>query len=108
VVRDDPVEALTRRSDGETVLPIFSFREEAELFAHIEAGEYWLVWEMRTEEVLQMLCNSSTLIERVCLDPLPSVVGSEILELVSLSREWFKNLLATGRFSVSDLPVEGT
>lgn len=99
VVREDPVETLTIRSGGESALPIFSFREEAELFAYFEAGEGWLVWEMRSEEVLQILRKSPATVRRVCLDPLPLVVGSEVLELVSLSRERFESLLASERFS---------
>lgn len=108
VVRESPVEMLIIRDGGQEFFPIFSFREEAELFAHFEAEDGWLVWEVRAEEVLQILYELPATVERVCLDPFPSLVGDEMLEFVSLCRKRFEALLVEGRFSILDPSYEGT
>lgn len=98
VVGGDLLQALTMERSGEMLLPVFSFREEAELFAKIESGTSWLTWELTNEELLLMLRKLSGIVARVCLDPLPLVAGGEMLELVSLKRERFEELLSVGRF----------
>ncbi len=82
---------------SEEALALFSFKEEAEMFARIEAGAGWVVWEVRAEELLFILREASAAVEHVFLDPLPPVVGGEMLDVVRLSRERFEDLLVRNR-----------
>jgi hypothetical protein len=77
---------------GTDVLPVFSFREEAEMFLGLgRVAESWRVRETTCGELVSVLYGPCKGIEHVALDPVPGVV-----ELVSLSRRAFVGALLEG------------
>src|SRR5215213_8728805 len=91
------MEVYTLGPGGEA-LPVFSFKEEAEMFLRLEAlGEGWRTRKTTSGELVSMLYGLCGGVRRVALDPLPAVCGGEaMLGLVSLEREIFARTL-TGR-----------
>ena len=84
------MEVLTLDAGGETVLPVFSFQEEGELFLRFEAMEAdWCLRETTTGELVSLLLSLCVRVEKVALDPLPGLGEREILGLVSTSRRHF-------------------
>ena len=84
------MEVLTIDAGGETVLPVFSFREEVELFLHLQAkGADWWPRETTTGELVSLLLGLCARVDKVALDPLPGLGKREILELVSTGRRHF-------------------
>ena len=84
------MEALTIDAGGETVLPLFSFREEGELFLRLEAtGANWWPRETTTGELVSLLLGVCARVDKVALDPLPGLWEKEIVGLVSTSRRNF-------------------
>ena len=84
------MEVLTIDAGGETVLPIFSFREEVELFLHLQAKEAdWWPRETTTGELVSLLLGLCAGVDKVALDPLPGLGGKEVVELVSTGRKHF-------------------
>jgi len=91
-------------ADGERVVPVFSFGEEAELFLGLgaaegaEPGDRWLVRETAPGELASLLLGPLSGAGRVALDPLPGRLGGEaFLGLVSTDREDFlARILAVG------------
>ena len=70
---------------GKDVLPVFSFREEAEMFLGLgHDADGWQVRETTCGELVSVLYGACRRVEHVALDPVPSLV-----ELVSLSRRSF-------------------
>ena len=100
------METLTIDCAGETALPVFSFKEEAEMFSLFEGsngdGE-WQARETGSSKLLSMLLDPSAAVKavkRVALDPLPEMVADGAgLELVSVSRRQF-----TERLVASEIP----
>jgi hypothetical protein len=96
------VEFLTMAhdEDGEEILPVFSYEEEAEMFLHL--GGYgddgWSARESSNGEIVSVLCGPCSGAESVVLDPLPEMMDDETLALVRLGRKRFSGwLLSTGR-----------
>ena len=88
------MEVLTIDAGGETVLPIFSFREEVELFLHLQAtGADWWPRETTTGELVSLLLGLCARVDKVALDPLPSLGEREIIGLVSTGRRRFMRYL---------------
>jgi len=84
------MEVLTFDASGETVLPVFSFQEEGELFLLLEATEAnWCLRETTTGELVSLLLCLCARVEKVALDPLPGIWERKILELVSTDRRCF-------------------
>jgi hypothetical protein len=84
------IEVLTIDAGGETVLPVFSFPEEGEFFLRLEAPEAdWWLRETTTGELVSLLLGLCTWVDKVALDPLPSLEKREIVELVSTGRRHF-------------------
>jgi hypothetical protein len=84
------MEVLTIDAGGETVLPVFSFREEVELFLHLQAkGADWWPRETTTGELVSLLLGLCAGVDKVALDPLPGLGEREIVELVSTGRRHF-------------------
>jgi hypothetical protein len=84
------MEVLTIDAGGETVLPVFSFREEVELFLHLQAkGADWWPRETTTGELVSLLLGLCARVEKVALDPLPGFGERAILGLVSTGRRRF-------------------
>jgi hypothetical protein len=87
-------EVLTIDAGGETVLPVFSFREEVELFLHLQAkGADWWPRETTTGELVSLLLGLCARVDKVALDPLPSLGKREIIGLVSTGRRHFVRYL---------------
>jgi hypothetical protein len=75
---------------GSEVLPVFSFREEAEMYLLMERlGSDWQIRETDVGELASVLSEQCASVRSVALDPLPSTLAEEVAELVSLSREHF-------------------
>jgi hypothetical protein len=88
------MEVLTIDAGGETVLPIFSFREEVELFLRLQAnGADWWPRETTTGELASLLLGLCARVDKVALDPLPSLGEREIIGLVSTGRRRFMRYL---------------
>ena len=88
------MEVLTIGAGGETVLPVFSFREEVELFLRLQAnGADWWPRETTTGELASLLLGLCVRVEKVTLDPLPGFGERAILELVSTGRRRFMRYL---------------
>jgi hypothetical protein len=84
------MEVFTIDAGGETVLPIFSFKEEGELFLRHEATEAnWWPRETTTGELVSLLLGLCARVDKVALDPLPGLWGREIVGLVSTGRRYF-------------------
>lgn len=76
-------------TNGRHMLPVFSFREEAEVFLHLkDAGDGWQTKETTYGELISVLYGPCRDVEHVSLDPLP-----EIVEPVGLSRKAFVEAL---------------
>ena len=88
------MEVLTIDAGGETVLPLFSFQEEVELFLHLQAkGADWWPRETTTGELVSLLLGLCARVDKVALDPLPSFGERAILGLVSTDRRRFMRYL---------------
>lgn len=75
--------------DRET-LPVFSFKEEAEMFLRLAVPEKgWRVRGTTTGELISVLYGLCKGVERVALDPPPEIFSEAITDLVSLRRERF-------------------
>lgn len=88
------MEVFTTGREGE-VLPVFSFKEEAEMFLRLGLPEKegWLVRESTCGELTSVLYAPCRDIGHVALDPLPETVGEGTVGLVSLGRERFISAL---------------
>jgi hypothetical protein len=109
IVRDDlgagggPPEVLTLEAGGngeldESILPVFSFEEEALLFAaplRLRGG--WCVSKSGAADLASVLADACPDARRVALDPVPEIGRCGPHDLVSLPRKEFVRLLATGR-----------
>ena len=83
-------EVLTIDAGGETVLPVFSFKEEGEFFLGLEGTEAdWWIRETTTGELVSLLLGLYARVDKVALDPLPGLGEREIVELVSTGRRHF-------------------
>jgi hypothetical protein len=84
-------EVLTIDAGGQTVLPVFSFKEEGEFFLGLEGTEAdWWIRETTTGELVSLLVGLYARVDNVALDPLPPGLGErEIVELVSTGRRHF-------------------
>ena len=88
------MEVLTIDAGGETVLPVFSFQEEGEFFLSLEAVEAdWWLRETTTGELVSLLLGLCARVDKVALDPLPSLGKREIIGLVSTGRRHFVRYL---------------
>src|SRR5918999_6221879 len=84
------MEVLTIDAGGETVLPLFSFQEEVELFLRLEAtGADWWPRETTTGELVSLLLCLFARVDKVALDPLPGLWEREIVGLVRTGRRHF-------------------
>jgi hypothetical protein len=81
---------LTLDYDGESMLPVFSHREEAEMFLRLGSVAYdWRASESGARELVSFLCGPCAGVREVALDPLPDMVADRSVGLVSLCRERF-------------------
>ena len=83
-------DVLTIYYEGEEILPVFSHREEAEMFLRFGmAGHEWRASESGAGELASFLCGPGVGVREVALDPLPEMVAERSVGLVSLCRERF-------------------
>ena len=83
-------DVLTLYYDGEEMLPVFSHREEAEMFLRLGSVGYdWRASESGAWELVVLLCGPCADVGEVALDPLPEMVADRSVGLVSLGRERF-------------------
>lgn len=81
------------RSDDQA-LPVFSFEEEAKLFLWLEKpGTDWQARETTAREVISVLRDPCSVVNKVALDPLPGIIGEKMNVLVSLRRDAFVQIL---------------
>jgi hypothetical protein len=80
------------------MLPVFSFREEAEMYLRIEAlvGD-WQVRKISAGELVSLLHEKCAIVRRVALDPLPGTWADKVVELVVLDCERFVSRVVRGR-----------
>ena len=95
--KDSQTEALTLTYGGAEMLPVFSFREEAEMYLLSEkSGEDWQARGIGAGELVAVLSGPCPSVQSVALDPLPSMLADEVAELVSLDRERFVSRVVRG------------
>ena len=98
-----PPEVLTLEAGGNaeldgSILPIFSFEEEALLFLCLcGLGGGWHATKSGAAELALVLSDDCPDARRVALDPIPEIGLCGPHDLVSLPRKEFVRLLATGR-----------
>ncbi len=79
---------------GGKALPVFSFREEAELFLRFgKPGCGWRLRKSGAEELVSVFCEAHAGIGCVALDPLPQMVAEKTVGLVSLDWKRFMDLV---------------
>lgn len=96
ITKHDPshMQVLTVGSGDGLTLPIFSFEEEARLYLRFcEVGRGWGVREISSGELFFVLSGPGADVEKVALDPIPEVCGEEFLDLLSVEREEFLEML---------------
>jgi hypothetical protein len=83
-------DVFTLPYQGEEMLPVFSHREEAEMFLRLGSVGYdCRASESGARELVSFLCGPCADVRNVALDPLPEMVADRSLGLVSLCRERF-------------------
>ena len=71
-------------------LPVFSFREEAELFMALGGiGRGWAVREGGTGDFISLLFGPRADLANVILDPLPMMLRDSVAGLISISPDRF-------------------
>lgn len=88
IVNNDngPLEVLTVNLGEQETIPIFSFREEAELFIRLDGWEGWWIRETSAEELASLLFGPYSCVKMVALDPLPEICDEGMGRLVSVRR----------------------
>jgi hypothetical protein len=83
-------DVFTLPYQGEEMLPVFSHREEAEMFLRLGSVGYdCRASESGARELVSVLCGPCAGVREVALDPLPEMVADGCMGLVSLCRERF-------------------
>jgi hypothetical protein len=76
--------------DGKEALALFSGEEEAMMFCHFcQEGASANLRQTTTGEVISLLYCPWCAAKHVALDPFPEILGSRLLELLTLDREEF-------------------
>lgn len=71
-------------------LPVFSFREEAELFLALDGlGDGWAVRQGGTGDFLPLLLGPGANLANIVLDPLPAMLRESVAGLISISPDRF-------------------
>ena len=86
----DETDVLTLEGGGGRVLPVFSFRDEAEMYVHLQLGTPgWGPRVFSADEIVSMLLGSLSDVTRVALDPLPEACDKTLLDLLCVPRDAF-------------------
>ena len=91
------METLTTDFDGEETMPVFSFREEAELFMRLDGWKGWWVRETSAGELASLLFGPYSYVRMLALDPLPEICDEGMTHLVSVRRDDFAKKLLDDR-----------
>ena len=95
--RDSQTEVLTLTCNGYEVLPVFGFREEAEMYLQIEMlDEDWCVRKASTGELLSVLSGPYAGVRSVTIDPYPSALSYEAAEPAGIDPERFVSRVMRG------------
>ena len=90
---DGGVEALTLPCFGGKALALFGHEEEAQIFLWSLGSERshggWRIRESRSGEVASVLCGPCMNVERVTLDPPPTMGAGWTVMLASVDRDEF-------------------
>jgi len=87
--------------EGKEAIALFSGEEEAMMFRQLsKQGAKGSVLETTAGEVLSLLYGPWSVAGHVALDPVPEVLGSRLLELLTLSRERFARSFAEAGFEL--------
>jgi hypothetical protein len=89
---------------GRSVLPVFSFEEEAALFLRRSVQESWQVRRAEPRQLLTLLCGPYREVELVALDPMSDAEADAVNRLASLERERFIDVLLRREASVRYSP----
>jgi hypothetical protein len=100
---DCKIDVLTLDEGGGRILPVFSFREEAELYARLQIGSpRWQPRVFSAGEIVSLLYGPLADVTSAALDPLPEVCDSTALCLLCVRRRTFvRSLLQEGRDGAS-------
>ena len=84
------MDVFTIDGGGDRVLPVFSFRDEAEMYVRLQPGTPgWAPRAFSPDEIVSMLCGPLSDVARVALDPLPEVCDRTLLDLLCVRRGAF-------------------
>jgi hypothetical protein len=88
IVNNDngPLEVLTVNLGEQETIPIFSFREEAEMYMRFEVRGSWWVRKTSSGELVSLLFGPYSCVKMVALDPLPDICAEGMGRLVSVRR----------------------
>jgi hypothetical protein len=96
--RDSQTKVLTLAFGGSEMLPVFSSREEAEMYLLTERlGRDWQIRKTGAAELVSVLDGQCASVRSAALDPLPNTLAEEGAELVSLGRKRFVSRVVRGR-----------
>jgi hypothetical protein len=79
---------------GREALALFSGEDEAEMFCSLREGADPHLRETSVGEIISLLYCPLTAARHVALDPLPGILGSRLLGLITLDRERFARSFA--------------
>ncbi len=85
--------------EGGRVLPVFCFREEAEMFIHLggHGGDGWRARRTSVGELVSVLHGPCADVKGVALDPVPGMSEDGTVGLVEVGRERFLGGITDGR-----------
>lgn len=87
-------------ADGRSLLPVFSFEEEATLFLSLGVQGSWQVRQVGAGELVSLLYGPCRGVELVALDPVSGAEAAVVNRCVSLTRKRFVDVLLRTRASV--------
>ena len=87
-------------ADGRSVLPVFSFEEEAALFLSLGVQGSWQVRRVGAGELISLLYGPCRGVELVALDPVSDVETAVVNRCMSLGRKRFVDVLLRKAASV--------
>ncbi len=106
---NDPLEVQTVDDlNGQKTMPVFSFREEAEMYMCFEVRGSWWVRKTSAGELASLIFGPYSCIEKVALDPLPEICDEGMVHLVSVSRKDFTRTLAQKLLGGRGMEVSST
>ena len=95
--KDSQTEVLTLVCSGYEMLPVFGFREEAEMYLQIEMlDDDWHVKKTSAGELLSVLSGPYASVTSVTIDPYPSALSYEAAEPAGIDPERFVSRVMRG------------